>query len=196
MMTKFHDVHYNYVIMGTMSSQITRLTIVYSSVYSGTYQRKHQSSASLAFVRGIHGWLVNSPHKGPVTQKMFTFDDVIMLYAIINTLRPRQNGRHFADDIFKCNFLDKNVWIPITISLKFIPQGPINNIPALAQIMAWHRPGGKPLSELRMISLPRHSWVTRMNQRRYVIIICSLVFPDKLWWKYFIHGCEITPVIW
>ena len=71
--------HYNDVIMSAMASQITNLTIVYSAVYSGTDQRKHQSSASLAFVRGIHRWPVNSPHKGPVTRKMFPFDDVIML---------------------------------------------------------------------------------------------------------------------
>ena len=61
-----------------MASQITSLTIVYSSFYSGANQRKHQSSASLAFVRGIHRWPVNSPHKGPVTRKMFPFGDVIM----------------------------------------------------------------------------------------------------------------------
>ena len=71
-------VHYNDVIMSTMATQITSLTIVYSSVYSDTDQRKHQSSASLAFVRGIHRWPVNSPHKGPVTRKMFPFDEVIM----------------------------------------------------------------------------------------------------------------------
>ena len=70
--------HYNDVIMSTMASQITSLTIVYSTVYSGIDQRKHQSSASLAFVRGIYWWLVNSPHKGLVTQKMFSFDDIIM----------------------------------------------------------------------------------------------------------------------
>ena len=70
--------HYNDVIMGTMASQITSLTVVYSAVYSGADQRKHQSSASLAFVRGIHRWPVNSPHKGPVTRKMFPFDDDIM----------------------------------------------------------------------------------------------------------------------
>ena len=63
--------------MGTMTSQITSLTIVYSSVYSGADQRKHQSSASLAFVSGIR-WPVNSPRKGPVKRKMFPFDDVIM----------------------------------------------------------------------------------------------------------------------
>ena len=65
--------------MNAMASQITSLTIVYSAVYSGKDERKHQSSASLAFVRGIHRWPVNSPHKGPVTQKMFPFDDVIMM---------------------------------------------------------------------------------------------------------------------
>ena len=66
------------VIMSAMASQITSLTIVYSIVYSGTDQRKHQSTASLAFVRGIHRWPVNSSHKRPVTRKMFPFDDVIM----------------------------------------------------------------------------------------------------------------------
>ena len=65
--------------MGSMVSQITSLTIVYSAVYSGADQRKHESSASLAFVRGIHRGPVNSPHKGPVTEKMFPYDDVIML---------------------------------------------------------------------------------------------------------------------
>ena len=79
----------------------------------------------------------------------------------VNTLRPRQNGRHFADDIFKCIFLNENVWIPIKISMKFVPKGPINNIPALVQIMAWRRPGDKPLSEPMMASLTTHICVTR-----------------------------------
>ena len=70
--------HYNDVIMGVMASQITSLTIVYSTVYSGADQRKHQSSASLAFVWGIHRGPLNSPHKWPVTRKMFPFDDIIM----------------------------------------------------------------------------------------------------------------------
>ena len=70
--------HYNDVIMGAMASRITSLTIVYSTVYSGAYQRKHQSSTSLAFVWGIHRGPMNSPHKWPVTWKMFKFDDVIM----------------------------------------------------------------------------------------------------------------------
>ena len=71
--------HYGDFIMGTIASQITSLTIIYSTVYSGADQRKHQSSASLAFVRGIYRGPVNSPHKGPVTRKMFPFDDVIMV---------------------------------------------------------------------------------------------------------------------
>ena len=65
--------------MGAIASQITSLTIVYSTVYSDADQRKHQSSVSLAFVRGIHRGPVNSPHKWPVTRKMFPFDDVIMI---------------------------------------------------------------------------------------------------------------------
>ena len=71
-------IHYYDVIMSSIASQITSLTIVYSTVYSDAEQRKHQRSASLAFVWGIHRWPVNSPHKGPVTRKMFPFDDVIM----------------------------------------------------------------------------------------------------------------------
>ena len=70
--------HYGGVIISVMASQITSLTVVYSTVYSGVDQRKTQSSVSLAFVRRIHRWPVNSPHKGPVTRKMFPFDDVIM----------------------------------------------------------------------------------------------------------------------
>ena len=71
--------HYRNVIMSVMASQIISLTIVYWIVYSGTDQRKHQSSASLAFVGGIHQWPVNTPHKGPVTRSMFPFDDVVMI---------------------------------------------------------------------------------------------------------------------
>ena len=72
------NVHHSDLIMGAIVSQITSLTIVYSTVYSDADQRKHQSSASLAFVWGIHRGPVNSPHKRPVTRKMFSFDDFIM----------------------------------------------------------------------------------------------------------------------
>ena len=74
----FEFTHYNDVIVGAMASQIISLTIVYSTVYSGADQRKHQSSAPMAFVRGIHRWPMTSPHKGPATRKIFPFDAVVM----------------------------------------------------------------------------------------------------------------------
>ena len=79
------------------------------------------------------------------------------LSSLDNTLRPRQNGRHFTDGISKWIFLNENIWIP----LKFVHKSPINNLPALAQIMAWRRPGAKPLSEPMMVNLPTHICVTR-----------------------------------
>ena len=84
------------------------------------------------------------------------------LMTPLNTLRLRQNGRHFADDNFKhIIFLNENVRISIKISLKFVPKDPINNIPALVQIMAWHRPGDMLLSEPIMVRVPTYMCVTR-----------------------------------
>ena len=80
---------------------------------------------------------------------------------IFNTFRPRQNGRHFADDTFKRIFLKENVRISIKISLKFVLKSPIDNIPSLFQIMAWRRPGDKPLSEAMMVSLLTHICIAR-----------------------------------
>ena len=99
--------------------------------------------------------------------RVITFDIKPRMWLLIhtllsvNTLRPRQNGRHFPDDIFKWIFLNENVWISINISLKFVPRGQINNIPTLVQIMAWRRLGDKPLSEPMMVRLPTHVCVTR-----------------------------------
>ena len=80
---------------------------------------------------------------------------------ILNILSSRPNGCHFPDDIFKWNFLSENAWISIEISLTFVPRGPIDNIPALVQIMAWRRPGDKPLSAPMMVNLLTHICVTR-----------------------------------
>ena len=98
--------HYSDVIMGTMASQITNLTFVYSTAYSRADQRKHQSSASLALVRGIHRWPVNYPHKAPVTRKMFPFNDIIMTkvtYGIFALLLAwtscSANSAWVADDL-------------------------------------------------------------------------------------------------
>ena len=76
--------HYSDILMSAVESQITVVSIVYSTVFSGADQRKYQSSASLAFVRGIHRWPMNSPHEGPVTWKMFPFDDVIIKMTILH----------------------------------------------------------------------------------------------------------------
>ena len=129
--------HYGDVIMGTIASEFTSLKIVYSSVYSDADQRKHQSSASLAFVRGIHRGPVNSPHKWPVTRKMFPFDDVIMSQGISpvtvefsrwqymlhtritrHTLRPRQKAT-ISQTTFPDIFCNESAWISIKISLNF-----------------------------------------------------------------------------
>ena len=83
------ELHYNDVIMSKMTSQITDLTIVYWTVYLSSDLRKYQISAPLAFVRGVHRWPVSSPHKGPVTRKMFPFDDVIMIDHLNTTEREQ-----------------------------------------------------------------------------------------------------------
>ena len=92
---------------------------------------------------------------------IFVDDCQLWMQYYFNTLRPRQNGRHFADDTFKHIFLNENVLISIEISLKFVPKGPVNNMRALVQIMAWRRPGDKPLSEPMMVRLPTHKCVTQ-----------------------------------
>ena len=95
------------------------------------------------------------------------------------TLRPRQNGRHLPDDIFKCIFLNENVWISLKISLKFVSKVPINNIPALVLIMAWGRPGDKPLSEPMMVSLPTHICVTRHQWVKDVCKMLAILFRPQ-----------------
>ena len=112
-----------------------------------------------------------------------------------NALRPRQSGRHFADAILKCIFLNENAWISLKISLKFVPKVRINNIPALVQIMAWRRPGNKPLSEPMMVSLLTHICVTRpqwVKHRfvhshlplfKYILLINYSIAVVKFDWK-------------
>ena len=118
----------------------------------------------------------------------------MMFVNTLNTLRPRQNGRHFADDIFKCIFLNENVWIQIKISMKFVPMGPINNIPSLVQIMAWHGPGDKPLSEPMMVSLMMHICVTQPHwPLRYVEVILQWFLKVILQIDILNTSCEIGP---
>ena len=120
----------------------------------------------------------------------------MFLSAPIDTLRLRQNGRHFAANIFKCIFLNEKVWIPIKISLKFVPKGPINNIPALVQIMAWCRPGDKPLSEPMMVSLTTHICVTQPQWVNNLLPFCSqkIVWNVHIFW-YFLKISTINNLL-
>ena len=88
---------------------------------------------------------------------------MLVLSGWINLLRPKQNGRLFADYTFKRIFLNENIRILIKISLTFAPKGLINNIPALVLIMAWRRPGAKPISEPMLVRSPTHICVTRLQ---------------------------------
>ena len=116
--------HYIDVIMSAIASQITDVSTVCSTVCSGANRRKHRSSASLAFLRGTHRWPVDSPHKGPVTRKMFPFDDVIMKpLNIYENFVTGSNGHHFADDFYKCISLNENYSISLKISQKIVTRG-------------------------------------------------------------------------
>ena len=108
--------HYNDVIMGAMAYLITSLTIICSAVYSGADQRKHQSSASLAFVRGIHRWPVNSPHKGPVTRKIVPFDDVIMARSryILVDYSSTQWALHIPNNLVRLLWFRIGLIVPST----------------------------------------------------------------------------------
>ena len=116
---------------------------------------------------------------------IYSFLCNIIFHLCLNTLRLRQNGRHFPDDIFKRIFFNEIAWISIKISLKFVPKGPINNIPALVQIMAWRRSGDKPLSEPMMDSLPTHICVIRPP------VICTWISNCiyKFLWNVITHPC-------
>ena len=103
--------------MGTMASQITSLTSVYSTVCSGADDRKHQSSASLAFVWGIHRWPVNSPHKWPVTRKMFPFDDVI-----IRQIDMFERGQYIRKQLICLSLMDLSSHSIVVSHCSWLPQ--------------------------------------------------------------------------
>ena len=108
-------------------------------------------------------WRHRGHHDVVVMQYVLSIHCCVMAYwscNVLKTLRPRQNGRRFPDDIIKCISLNANAWVSIKISLKFVTKGPINKIPALVQIMAWRRPGAKPLSEPMVVNLLTHKCVT------------------------------------
>ena len=120
-----------------------------------------------------------------------------------NTLRPRQDGRHFPDYIFKWIFLNENVRISINISPKFVPMGPINNIPTLVQVMACRRPGDKPLSEPMMVILLTHICVTRpqwVKKQTLVFAFLSILQAWRIWWNGIVSHAKMKwsrrPAFW
>ena len=114
--------------MSAMASQINSLTIVYSTVYSGADQRKHQSSASLAFVWGIHRLPVNSPHKRPVTRKMFPFDGVIMSMLFISFyLSLFDIGDLYGNDSNYVEILNKIKPSLISSDVLYIAKSPVSS---------------------------------------------------------------------
>ena len=147
-------VHYDDVIMNTIASQITSLMIVYSTFYSDADQSKHQSSASLAFVWGIHRdrWIPRT--KGQLRGKCFHLMTSSWysqtLFYIFWLLFPGAKWPPFRRRCFRMLFHELKVFYLIDISLKFVPKGPIGKTPVLVQIMAWCRIGDKSLSELNL----------------------------------------------
>ena len=121
-------------------------------------QRCLTFQSSLWLLMAWHLQVLEHPQ---VMTKFVSHESMGLVLPLINSLRPRQNGCQFPDDIFKCIFLTENVKISIKISLKFVPKGSINNIPTLVQIMAWRRPGDKPLSEPMMVRLSTYICITR-----------------------------------
>ena len=111
----------------------------------------------------------------------------------LNTLRPRQNGRHFADDMFKCVFLNENIWISIRISLNLVPNGSISYIPALVQILSWRRPGDKPLSEPMTVSLLGLNELTVLQIGRLAVSSTYLTdASDFPIWRYILCMYHLT----
>ena len=119
---------------------------------------------------------INSIHWLQFRLSMFLRDTSIMSQ---HSLRPRQSGRYFADDTFKCISLNENLWISFTVSPKFVSKVPTNNIAALIQIMAWCQPDDKPLSEpmivrsLTHICVTRPKWINGLTSNRRQAIACT-----------------------
>ena len=138
--------------------------------------QSHTLIVSKFIIAGVHACLVESG-VSPLSEQACRVGVTSALF--FNTLRPRQHGRHFPDDIFKCIFFNENVLISLKISLKFIPNNWINYIPVLVQIMAWRRPGDEPLSEPMMICLLTHICVTRPQWGNFLLMGLQNAHPGS-----------------
>ena len=132
---------------------------------------------------------------------LYSIREGLITTNFFNTLRLRQNGRHFPEDIFKCIFLNRNDWTSHKISLKFVPYVRIKNIPALVQMMAWCWPGNKPLSEPMMVRSPTHIYIIRFQWVKHLstswlefeLFKCryKMAFTYKNWDKSIIWAMDI-----
>ena len=163
--------------MTTMASQITSLTIVYSAVYAGADQRKHQSSPSLAFVRGIHRGPVNSPHKWPVKRKMFPFDDVIMY-----TVRPKNYVRYPCFVAIWWDVTTDRFSLNLSRSLHWQLGQYFDSL----QLVKQYRYMGCKAYNIKSISENRHFWmkfwlvaVIQMSPKCVIVIIALFRYQDK-----------------
>ena len=172
--------HYDDVIMGAIASQITSLRIVYSTVYSGADQSKHQSSASLAFVWGIHRGPVNSPHKWPVTRNIFPFDDVIMLCVVC-----RNDGSFYA--------MGQLIQIPSLNNISYFQyqRNTIFELDIAFIFGGWYLPNVHQ-SSLLVLSQNQNGPQRRNEQRRFSrqVIIC----PVKYGMNLLIHSPRAAPL--
>ena len=155
------------------------------SQYNGTIRWPFDSRvASLRRVKKIGlfcvPWCPNFPYwpLSVVNNTPSGVNSVCNTSLKLNILRPRQNGRHFPDEIFKCIFLDENVWISIKVSLTFVPKGPIDNIPALVQIMAWRRSVFIKTSDTILLTLTLIEHGLQITDYHKVRDEITLAFPN------------------
>ena len=178
--------HFDDVIMSTIASQITSLTIVYSAIYSCADQSKHQSSASLAFVWGIHRGPVNSPHKWPVTRKMFPFDDVIMLLD-----REIHIQCHLNPVVFRYNTVRYNMILHISL------QSLIQN--ACQSFNIQNTPHNSPYRVSYGVSFARNSeTIDRVIATSHCSLFVVLIVPVKQSpdWGIYRQGDGLHCLIW
>ena len=153
------------------------ISMVYQWYKTGTFYRENIVTPEMPHaIISYNVWLVVIPWLKDIWHPLWRF----------NKLRPRQNGRHFADVIFKCIFLNENVWMPIKISLKFVPKVPINNIPVLVQIMAW------PMAEPMTVSLLTHICVTWPQWVNHASPHSLLLQDLKLAWEHLKNAQELV----
>ena len=195
--------------MGAIASQITSLTIICSTVYSGADQRKHQSSASLAFVWGIHLWLMNSPYKGPVTRKMFPFDDIIMKRR---SRKCRLSKFSCENDRFNTGYLDGDDGWPPQIGLKSWCRHQMESFSTLLALCAGNSPVTGEFSSQRPVARSfdiyfdlrlNYNWANNGNtgdlgrhRAHYdVTVICSSDVFLLRFWEFISHyGMSLTRI--